>query len=306
MNCKDLTYDQINSIPSSYYLNKNNLEFNDIAFIEDLNEIQNNIDIYNNEFDREIRNKNNKRNYAINRFNFFIMNKKSNNDLEEEFSTKNKINLKQKIQIKKLGRKRKSDSSNNGKQEEEQKIHNKYSEDNIMKKCKNILQKYLLKFINGKIKEKYGNKSQNKKLKKELKIISQENTFFTNVILGKAFLNKTLKDIFSNDISNRVQNYPKTHNKELIESLLEDNDDNNKCYFNKLFNITFLDCLKHFREDQDIHIVELNGLKNISDVKGDLMIRNGKEYTDIFIHYLKNYEEIIGNKKPRKKKKKNK
>ena len=56
---------------------------------------------------------------------------------------------------KKRGRKRKIENNQN--EIINQKIHNKFSDDNIRKKCKNIVLKYALESINEKIKEKYNN-----------------------------------------------------------------------------------------------------------------------------------------------------
>ena len=77
-----------------------------------------------------------------------------------------------------------------------------------------------------------------------------------------------------------------------------------KEYFNKLFNITFLDCLKYFREDKKACIEELKGFKTVSDIKDILIRESGQEYVDILIVHLKAYETEINNKKERKRKNK--
>ena len=185
----------------------------------------------------------------------------------------------------------------------ERKIHDKFSDDNMRKKCKNIVLKYAFIFINNKIKEKYNNDIGHGKFKKELKVINQENKINSTIKNDKLFLNKTLKEIFSEDISARLYNFPKNFNKILIESLIEeDNNEERKEYFNKLFNITFLDCLKYFREDNNFFINELSGFKRISDIKEELINKQGKEYVDMLIYYLKNFQEIINKKQARKNK----
>ena len=83
--------------------------------------------------------------------------------------------------------------------------------------------------------------------------------------------------------------------------MIEDNSyEERKQYFNKLFNITFLDCLKFFREDKNTYIEELNGLTTISEIKDIIKDKNGVEYLDIFIDYLQTFEERINTKKARK------
>ena len=44
----------------------------------------------------------------------------------------------------------------------------------------------------------------------------------------KIFLNKSIKEIFSEDISPRLNNYPPTHNKIIIESLINEEDEDKK------------------------------------------------------------------------------
>ena len=74
---------------------------------------------------------------------------------------------------KKRGRKRKIENNQN--EIINQKIHNKFSDDNIRKKCKNIVLKYALEsinkiiyfiWINEKIKEKYNKNIGHDNLKK--------------------------------------------------------------------------------------------------------------------------------------------
>ena len=114
----------------------------------------------------------------------------------------------------------------------------------------------------------------------------------------KLFLNKSIKEIFSEDISPRLNNYPPTHNKIIIESLINEEDEDKKIYFNSLFNITFLDCLKYFRGD--IIINELDGFIKFSSLEENIKNKHGKSYVDLMLYYLKGFQEIINNKKPRK------
>ena len=74
-----------------------------------------------------------------------------------------------------------------------------------------------MEFINEKIKEKYKNNIGHGKFKKELKILDQKFKVNTKISVEKSFLTKTLREIFSGDISARLYNFPRQYNKMLIE-----------------------------------------------------------------------------------------
>ena len=297
MSLDDLNNDKINKCQSFLNLNnvnpKDNFDLSSEDEEEDLNsskKINENF-ISNNNFDTEfksclITNHNNKiqdinNKYEIINFNFFIINKNKSDYLKEHKSDKNKVDKYNNKEEKKRGRKRKREINNDNEYSVDKKAHNKFSDDNLRKKCKNTILKYALKFINEKIKEKYKN----------------------HIGHGK-FLTKTLKDIFSGDISARFYNFSKDYNRELIKSLLQDKEEDRKQYFIKLFNITFIECLKYFREDEGaFNIEELNGFKKISLIKDELIKKHGNDYAEMLIHYLNNFEEIINNKKGRNRRK---
>ena len=258
----------------------------------------------NNKLDTEWNTINNKE-LKIENFYFNIINRNDplkfnqiNNGKEYK---KNNINNKSK----KRGRKRKRDDIIEKDKDNDniKTTHDKFSDDNIRKKCKNMILKYSLEFINKMIKVKYNNNIGQGKFKKELKILNQNDKIKSTVNIDRTFLDKSLKDIFSENISSRFNNYPSTHNKELIESLINEIDDEKRIYFNKLFNLTFFDCLKCFIDDM-IFTNELNGFKKFSSIKGIIEQKQGKEYVDLLLYYFKNFKEIINNKKPRKMNKK--
>jgi hypothetical protein len=120
---------------------------------------------------------------------------------------KKKENLGKK-QKKKCGRKRLSNK--------EIKEHNKFSDDNIRRKCKHLVLKNTLIFINEKIFIMYGGKIGEGILKKELKIPNQIQKSDASVGYNQDFLNKKLGEIFSESISGRYANLPSIHNKKLI------------------------------------------------------------------------------------------
>ena len=316
MSYQDIINDKIIKCPSLYKIKNDYIKDNlDLSSEEEINKspskkfekiFKNNFETYYNTLmidNKIIKKKAMYNDYEITSFNFSIMNK---NLSENSINTMNmnsqkiKINKKNNKDSKKRGRKRKREDIDDN----DTKIHNKFSDDNLRKKCKNIVLKSILEFINGKIKEQYTNKIGHGKFKKELKILDQEKKVKSTISFEKSFINKTLKEIFSSDISARFYNFPRNYNKLMIESLIEDIDEERRKYFIKLFDITFIDCLKYFREDKEaLKIGELNGLKQISSIKEELIMEHGTEYFETFINYLQNFEDIINNKRARKRRK---
>ena len=192
----------------------------------------------------------------------------------------------------KFGRKKKN-SSETGK-------HNKYSGDNLIRKCKGMLLHCLYLLINHLITDNYKNDSNyNEKTKKLLKI-NQNQIINSDVEFNKKFIYKTLKDIFSENVSLRCSRYNLDHNKKLIKSLLNDKDKEKRNLFEKIFNLSFLQCLKHFRGS--VYIKELEKLTKYEDVCKNL--EDDEDYLYTFKYYIENYEKIMEKKKSRNKKKK--
>ena len=179
--------------------------------------------------------------------------------------------------------------------------HNKYSDDNLRRKCKHLVLKYLLKFINHQISIIYNGNIGNGVFKKQLQTLNQSQKSDATINFNKMFLNKTLADIFAENISGRFTNFPPQHNKLLIEKLMNENDEEKRIYFNKIFNLTFIQCLKHFIGEIKIDL--LDGLKCFEDIKNDIMENyedDGLDYYNTLKYYLNNFEVIIYNKKARK------
>ena len=199
---------------------------------------------------------------------------------------------------KKCGRKRK--------RTDEKGKHNKYSDDNIRRKCKHLVLKYVLEFINDQIKKIYNNNIGNGIFKRELQTINQSQKSDATINFNKNFLTKKLIEIFSEKISSRITNFPPFHNKMLIEKLINENDENKKNYFTKLFNLNFMQCLNHFSGANFIN--ELKGLKCFNQIKTDILQQykeDGEEYIKALDYYFNNFEEIINNKRSRKSRKRN-
>ena len=171
----------------------------------------------------------------------------------------------------------------------DKKVHDKFTPDNLRKKVKNLVLKNLLEFINNKIKSMYNNIGHGNSEKKLFCLKAQNTDTYS---LYFKFMNKNLKDIFSQDISEKCSLYKKDHNKKIIESLITDEDENKKNYFIKLFSLTFEDCLKNFRGEKNIKELD-EEFKNFSSMKEQLLIENGEEYVKCLEEKMKNLEEEI-------------
>ena len=204
-----------------------------------------------------------------------------------------------------LGRKKKN-SGEMGK-------HNKYSENNMIRKLKVVIKNAILNFINSKIQNelKLSNIIINdKKIEKErikLLNIKQDQIVDTSVENNIKFMHTKIKDILGYEISGNYNNFPKEFNKLLIEQLytIEKSED-----VTCIFEMTFLECLKYFRMDEDIinnsKYKCLSGFeKNYEEIKDKLLKDNDEKYVNGFVNLLKNYEKIYYNKKSRIKRTKN-
>ena len=229
-----------------------------------------------------------------------------NNISEETKNIQKEKEIKIKNNKKKFGRKRKRNNEDIQSQDKEESERNKFSDDNLRRKCKHLVLKYAQNFINNKIKIIYNGNIGNGILRKELQTINHFQKYNINIDFNKEFLTKTFKDIFSDNISTRFANFPLNHNKTIINYLLNEKDEKKRTYFHKLFNINFIQCLNHFIGKD--FICELNGLKLFEEIKKEEILAkyplDGEEYYNNLFKYLNNYEEIINSKKPRRFRKK--
>ena len=186
-------------------------------------------------------------------------------------------------------------------------IHTKYADDNIIRKCKFIVLSHIMDFINAKIKEKYKNIGYGIKIKQLMKINkAQVSNIKTDYNLK--FMNKQLKDIFSDTISTKYTRFPLKKNENLIKELINEKDDEKKEYFNNLFCLTFSDCLNHFIDKKFIPILKdlelfeeiINDSKKLKKINLNI---NDQEYINELSYYLENYQNILRRKKPRRAKK---
>ena len=197
-----------------------------------------------------------------------------------------------KEQTKLLNKKRKKISEKKAK-----KPHTKYTYDNLKRKCKHLVIENVKEFINKKIKEEYNGNIGEGILKKELVKLNQSQKTNSDTEFNKSFIYKTLKDIFSEKITTKIKFLDGDHNKKLIENLLEEKKDK----FEKLFNISFIECVDHFIENKQID--ELNGLTLFSELKEQILNEyeeDGESYYENLKIFLKEFEQRINNAKSRK------
>ena len=110
---------------------------------------------------------------------------------------------------------------------------------------------------------------------------------------NKQFLNKTLQDIFSNNISSKFINYKPEHNKLLVEGLINEKETKKQTIFKNIFSLTFLKCIKHIRGE--ICLPELKGMISLDKICQEL--KGDQDYVDLFKYYVLNFEKYMMGKK---------
>ena len=109
------------------------------------------------------------------------------------------------------------------------------------------------------------------------------------------FLNKSLKEIFSEDISTKYNNYRSDHNRRVIKDLLNEKDFHKQTLFKNLFDLKFLECVSHIRGENQNNL--LDGLASLDDLCGKF--ENDEDYLELFKHCTNDLEKIIENKRRR-------
>ena len=240
-----------------------------------------------------------------------LLNKNNNKEKEKDDNDLNKpkekiifkIEHTEEKKIISVNKKTKSEEINN----RNESTHNKYADDNILRKCKFIILTQVMDFINVKIKEKYKHIGYGTKIK-QLKKINKAQVANIKTDYNIKFMNKQLKDIFSEKISTKYTRFPLNKNENLINELINEKDNEKKEYFNNLFSHTFSDCLNHFTDKKSVPI--LKGLELFKDIINDSrklkkinVDINDKEYIEELRNYIENFENILRRKKTRKRKK---
>ena len=207
---------------------------------------------------------------------------------------------------KKLGRKKLTDNK------ETKVLHDKYSFDNTVRKIKAKLFNAILAILNKSLEQEENNNNTQQR-KRKIKVrngcflkIEQKTIINTNIKDNLELLNTTLKKIFSRDVGKKVANYSiygENYNKNLIKKI----EENNKKYKNTngILNMTLFQCLEHFRKSE--YYEELSGLElEYDNIINEMKKTEEENYVDSFKAYLKTYEKIYENKRPKNKKAKKK
>jgi len=215
--------------------------------------------------------------------------KSENNKVYNNIEIVNDKNILQK----KRKRGRKKVNLNNNKE------HNKFSQDNLFRKLKCILFNSLRKYDNDVICKVYNNNIGKGIFTKQIFKINHEQIFSSDTDFNKNLLDKTQGEIFSENITTKFSNYPLSHNKDIIEALLNESDEEKRKKFEKLFNKTFLECIQHIRGSKKIPGLE--GLEKV--FKKELNeLHEETNYINELKKLINNYEDICYNKTSRKKK----
>ena len=219
----------------------------------------------------------------------------------------------------KKGRKLKMDNSN--------RTHNKYQPDNIIQSIKTTINHYLLFFLNKLINSIYDKTKINQILyqlnlpfiKKDRKLklfkLIKENDYDINInntskSYNLKFLNFTINNYISNNISRKFKKMPSNYNKLIIKKLLDDEQNND--IFNFIFNYLkiedWLDIFIYKKEIDDyINNNQLNQIK-INKIKENLiriddlllkMYKDNKLYFHCFTLMIYNFKKYFLSKEGR-------
>ena len=219
----------------------------------------------------------------------------------------------------KKGRKLKMDNSN--------RTHNKYQPDNIIQSIKTTINHSLLFFLNKLINSIYDKTKINQILyqlnlpliKKDRKLklfkLIKENDYDINInntskSYNLKFLNFTINNYISNNISRKFKKKPPNYNKLIIKKLLEDEQNND--IFNFIFNYLkiedWLDIFIYKKEIDDyINNNQLNQIK-INKIKENLiriddlllkMYKDNKLYFHCFTLMIYNFKKYFLSKEGR-------
>ena len=235
----------------------------------------------------------------------FIKEKEKENKIFEITKEPKKIKDSEEIKelkdFKLLGQKRESEN------------HTKFAFDNLVRKIKSKLVSAILIILNKSLQkeEKTEIKTPLKETKKQKKGDIKSECFLkpeqsimldTKVKYNLDLLKMTLREIFSKNVSEKVKNYSKEHqldyNKNFIEKI---KDDERKEKTNAILDMTFLQCMEHYRGSKRYDVLsglEIEYEKDIEQMSDDV------EYMENFIEHLKYFEVLYANKKSRNSKKK--
>jgi len=247
--------------------------------------------------------------------NIINLEKKMSDEAYEQPKKRNRGIIKlPKEQKKKLGRKKKEDESGSN--------HNKYSPDNIIKKIKVKILDYLLNFINKLLYTILDDNTIKSCLKNINKREYEENSkdnlikyidykiFINNMKKDQniKFLETTIKELLSNELSPKFKNIKKDSNDIIIKYLLKQNNE----IINFIFNLNLGDWFDVFLYKKDIGEIKkmneeqikiiMNSFQRVDELLISICQEFDVKYATRFICYMYNYERWFLIKIGRKKK----
>lgn len=160
--------------------------------------------------------------------------------------------------------------------------HNKFSEDNIIKKVKTRFVESSLGYINRQY-ELHMNKHKIKKVKKLLQRIEPKAYIDIKKEANKNWFNLSLEVFFSSDLSKKCSNFTSNYNREQIKTLCDEGEAKNVIEILK----------KEIKEQYEDYIsdVKKEGLKTLETDLKELRDEMEKEKEENIEEYLKTYEK---------------
>lgn len=217
---------------------------------------------------------------AINSFN--TCNKKDNIKKKKCMTKKNKKNFCVVIKIKSSNKGRKNKNS------KEIRKHDKFSFDNILRKIKTLAIRSYLKFLNKKINYIYRN--SNIAISRNLEKINQKQIAEAKIDFNRSYFNMTFKEILCEKITTKWKSKEGDHNKNIINKLLNEKDEEKRKIFICLLNLRLIDIIKYLRGEKDDY-AELSGLEFEEMTWNE--IEQDKEYLNCFKFNMMNIETIL-------------
>ena len=206
------------------------------------------------------------------------------------------------LSVRKNGPKKNAKPQKRGrkKSSEEMGAHNKFSDDNIIKKIKGLFLKMVIRYINDIFNlKKDGLVILN--YKKSINQLKKDNDL--NI------LNMSIKDLLSQDITSKFKNKEYNWNKRLIESILNGNKSNEDKIFNDfVLSMKYIDWIKIYSTQKNINDLDIceawkerikSKMPNIKELLTKIRNEEGNSYLSYFSFYLFNYENWFVNKKGR-------
>ena len=168
------------------------------------------------------------------------------------------------------------------------KVHNRFSNDNVKRKLKALFHKYIINLLNYLIQKRFKNN------KMKFVYLNSKITKDIGIEFNRSLLNQKIKDIIVN-VSKKYND--KEHNKKCIK-YIESQNDNEEII--KILNMTYKDLYEQYYLNSN----ENNSLNNsFNEHKKKLMNLYGKEYLKIFNENAENMIEFFLNGKNRKSRK---